>query len=91
MEFNLNGSFRVEKELICSNLLQISINGCFVLFVRRSVLKNFQMEKLQSYRVFHILKRLRIDELNNEHYKLGILSYTDIHCVEQKHGKHLTS
>jgi len=41
------------------------------------------MEKLQSCRVFHISKRLRIDELNNEHYKLGILSYTDIHCVEQ--------
>jgi len=29
-------------------------------------------------RVFRISKHLRIDELNNEHYKLGILSYTDI-------------
>ena len=29
-------------------------------------------------RVFHISKHLRIDELNNEHYKLGILNYTDI-------------
>jgi len=45
------------------------------------------MEKLQSCRVFHISKRLQIDELNNEHYKLEILNYTGIHCVEQMFSK----
>jgi len=50
MEFNLNGSFRIEKELICSNLLQISINGCFV---RRSKcpqkFSNGKAAKLSSF------------------------------------------